>query len=84
MSALPTPSAASQAHSQQLIDLIQDAIVKAGGWIDFSTFMQMALYTPSLGYYTGGSQKFGDLTSGGGDFVTAPEITPLFAQLIYC
>jgi SAM-dependent MidA family methyltransferase len=40
--------------------------------------MQMALYEPQLGYYSGGAKKFGH----GGDFVTAPEISPLFAQTL--
>jgi SAM-dependent MidA family methyltransferase len=80
MSSLPTPSAESQQHSQQLSQLVQQIISEAAGWIDFSTYMQLALYAPSLGYYTGGSQKFGSSKNGGGDFITAPEITPLFAQ----
>ncbi len=40
--------------------------------------MQAALYTPNLGYYTAGLQKFGP----GGDFITAPELTPLFGQTL--
>jgi len=80
MSSLPTPSAESQQHSQQLIQLVQKIISETAGWINFSTYMQLALYAPTLGYYTGGSQKFGSSKNGGGDFVTAPEITPLFAQ----
>ena len=44
--------------------------------------MQLALYAPGLGYYSAGSQKFGDIKNGGGDFVTAPQISPLFAQTI--
>ena len=83
MTALPIPSAQLQAHSQQLRDLIAQKIVAAGGWISFADFMHMALYTPRLGYYSGGTQKFGDsLIKGGGDFVTAPEISPLFAKTI--
>ncbi|OIR04899.1 hypothetical protein GALL_129890 [mine drainage metagenome] len=78
MSTLPTPSLEAQEHSQQLVDLIQQNIVQAGGWIDFFQFMQLALYAPRLGYYSAGSQKFGT----GGDFVTAPEISPLFAQTV--
>ena len=78
MSALPTLSAENQAHSQQLRDLIAQKIAAAGGWISFADFMHMALYTPRLGYYSGGAQKFGQA----GDFVTAPEISPLFAQTI--
>lgn len=82
MSTLPTPSFEAQIHSQQLIELIQSEIEKSGGWVDFSGFMQLALYAPSLGYYSAGSQKFGDIKKGGGDFVTAPQISPLFAQTL--
>ena len=78
MASLPTPSPTAQAVSQQLACLIQQKIKDNNGWIDFATFMQMALYTPGLGYYAGGTSKFGQ----GGDFVTAPEISPLFAQTL--
>ena len=78
MASLPIPSAQAQAHSAQLQSLIQQHIQEQGGWIDFATFMHMALYTPNLGYYSGGAKKFGF----GGDFVTAPEISPLFAQAL--
>jgi SAM-dependent MidA family methyltransferase len=44
--------------------------------------MHLALYAPGLGYYSAGSQKFGDGKTGGGDFVTAPQISPLFAQTL--
>jgi SAM-dependent MidA family methyltransferase len=80
MASLPIPSAQAQALSQQLAQLIQQKIKNAGGWISFAEFMQMALYTPSLGYYSGGAAKFGMV----GDFVTAPEISPLFAQTLAC
>jgi SAM-dependent MidA family methyltransferase len=75
---LPLASPQAQALSQQLAQLIQQKIKNAGGWISFAEFMQMALYTPGLGYYAGGAQKFGMA----GDFVTAPEISPLFAQTL--
>jgi SAM-dependent MidA family methyltransferase len=78
MASLPIPSPDSLALSQQLAQLIQQKIKDNGGWIDFATFMQMALYTPGLGYYAGGATKFGQ----GGDFVTAPEISPLFAKTL--
>jgi SAM-dependent MidA family methyltransferase len=78
MASLPIPSHDAQTHSAELLSLIQRTIVQNGGWIDFATFMQMALYTPELGYYSGGAKKFGV----GGDFVTAPEISPLFAQAL--
>jgi len=78
MSPLPIPNAEAQAHSQQLAALIQNHISQSQGWISFADFMQMALYEPQLGYYSGGAKKFGH----GGDFVTAPEISPLFAQTL--
>ena len=78
MALLPIPSPQAQALSQQLSDLIQQKIKNASGWISFADFMHMALYTPGLGYYSGGATKFGLA----GDFVTAPEISPLFAKTL--
>lgn len=75
---MPLPDAAAQAHSHALLAQIQQAIQAQGGWISFSAYMQMALYFPHLGYYSGAANKFGL----GGDFVTAPEISPLFAQAL--
>ncbi|MFM9836322.1 MAG: class I SAM-dependent methyltransferase [Methylophilaceae bacterium] len=82
MVALPIPSLEQQVHSQLLRQLIQQAIIDCGGWLSFAEFMHMALYTSGLGYYSGGLQKFADTEKGAGDFVTAPEISPLFAQSI--
>jgi SAM-dependent MidA family methyltransferase len=82
MNTLPTPSVEAQKHSQQLITLIQKTVNAQKGWISFAEFMHLALYAPSLGYYSAGSQKFGDSKTGGGDFVTAPQISPLFAQTL--
>ena len=77
---LPIPSAVALAQSAALFEIIQTEINSNNGWISFAQFMQLALYAPNLGYYSGGSQKLGDAVKGGGDFVTAPQITPLFAQ----
>jgi SAM-dependent MidA family methyltransferase len=79
---LPIPDADAQLRSQQLAQIIQQTIQKFNGWIPFATFMQKALYTPALGYYSGGGKKFGDALQGGGDFVTAPEMTPLFGLTV--
>ncbi len=78
MSTLPTPSAHALEHSQKLLDLIRQKIINNNGYIGFAEFMELALYAPGLGYYSAGSQKLGK----GGDFITAPEISPLFAQCI--
>ena len=61
---------------------IRQAIIDAGGWLPFDRFMQLALYTPHLGYYAHGSAKLGHLPRDGSDFVTAPEISPLFGQTL--
>lgn len=69
---------------------IAQTIVARGGWIGFDEFMALALYTPGLGYYANDSAKFGSMpasnsagdASSGSDFVTAPEMTPLFGQTL--
>ena len=76
--ALPSPSADELAHSEQLQTLIRDEINAANGLITFARFMELALYAPGLGYYAAGARKFGEA----GDFVTAPEISPLFSQCL--
>jgi SAM-dependent MidA family methyltransferase len=82
MTTLSEPSATAQKHSEQLSLLIQERIALAGGWLDFSSFMQLALYAPGLGYYSAGRQKFSQMQKDGGDFVTAPEMTSLFGRTI--
>ncbi|WP_028455007.1 class I SAM-dependent methyltransferase [Chitinilyticum litopenaei] len=71
---LPAPSPEALAHSQALVSHLCQLIAAAGGWISFADYMRSALYAPGLGYYSGGSTKFG----AAGDFITAPEISPLF------
>ena len=75
---LPPPAPEAAAHSQALAELIANTIVAEGDWMPFSRFMELALYAPGLGYYAAGSRKFGPQ----GDFVTAPEISPLFAHCL--
>ncbi|VAW95187.1 SAM-dependent methyltransferase, MidA [hydrothermal vent metagenome] len=75
---LPEPDGKAQAHSMALIRLIVDEIACAGGQISFARYMELALFAPGLGYYSAGSQKFG----ASGDFVTAPEISPLFSRCL--
>ena len=78
----PIPDPIAQSRSQELSSLIQQKIEQCGGWIDFATFMHMALYTPGLGYYSGGNVKFAHSVKGGGDFITAPQISPLFSRTL--
>lgn len=75
---LPLPSPEQVEISERLVRHIYAEIEKNGGWISFAQYMELALYTPGLGYYSGGSAKFG----GGGDFVTAPQISPLFGRVL--
>ena len=75
---LPQPSPEALAQSGHLVDHLRSLIDSQGGWISFATYMAEALYTPGLGYYSGGAHKFGP----GGDFITAPELTPLFGQAL--
>ncbi len=78
---LPAPGPDASAASAALTDIIAAEIAVRGGWISFARYMELALYEPGLGYYAGGSHKFGAHDSGG-DFLTAPELTPLFARTL--
>jgi SAM-dependent MidA family methyltransferase len=79
---LPAPDAAALAQSAALVELIRADIDAAGGWLPFDRYMDRALYAPGLGYYSGGSVKFGRRAEDGSDFITAPELSPLFAATL--
>ena len=68
--------------SAPLSRLVRAAIARNGGWLPFDRFMAMALYAPGLGYYANRSPKFGLLPQSGSDFVTAPELSPLFGRAL--
>lgn len=74
----PQPEPDAQAHSARVIRFIRTQLDAAGGVIPFAQFMAHALYAPGLGYYSAGAHKFGEA----GDFVTAPEISPLFGKTV--
>jgi SAM-dependent MidA family methyltransferase len=76
--ALPEPAPEARAHSDRVVAHIREQIEASGGWISFARYMELALYAPGLGYYSAGSRKLGS----GGDFVTAPEISPLYGQTL--
>ncbi len=65
-----------------LLDVLRQAIAGAGGWLPFDRFMALALYQPGLGYYANSSRQFGHMPGSGSDFVTAPELSPLFGQAL--
>jgi SAM-dependent MidA family methyltransferase len=75
---LPQPSPDAKSYSDALTHRVVTEIETVGGWIGFDRFMELALYAPGMGYYSGGARKFG----AAGDFVTAPEISSAFSQTI--
>ena len=75
---LPEPDEQARLHSEQLLALIKVECAAEGGSISFRRYMELALYEPEFGYYSAGLQKFGE----SGDFITAPEISPMFSQCL--
>jgi SAM-dependent MidA family methyltransferase len=75
---LPLPDPEALAHSGRVVAQLRGEIVAAGGWIPFARYMDVALYAPGLGYYAAGATKLG----AAGDFVTAPELSPLFGAAL--
>ena len=78
MLSLPTPEESASQHSCAVKNMICSEITTAGGWIPFTRYMELAIYSPGMGYYCSGTTKFGCA----GDFVTAPEVSPLFGRAI--
>ncbi len=75
---LPEPDTLSARHSERVADFVRARIAAAGGSISFAEFMHLVLYSAGLGYYAAGSRKFGEQ----GDFVTAPEVSPVFGRVL--
>jgi len=74
----PLPGPHALAASRALLDLIGAELGAAGNWISFARYMELVLHEPRLGYYAGGARKLG----AGADFVTAPELSPLFGRAL--
>ncbi len=74
----PALSTVEDAQAATLLAVIESAIAEYGGALPFDRYMELALYAPGCGYYASGTQKFGAQ----GDFITAPELTPLFSQCL--
>jgi SAM-dependent MidA family methyltransferase len=77
-SELPSPDPQALAASRALLERIGAELAAAGNWISFARYMELVLYAPGLGYYASGARKLG----AGGDFVTAPELSPLFGRAL--
>lgn len=75
---LPLPDATARAHSDRVLDRVREEIAAGDGFLAFDRYMQTILYAPGLGYYVAGAAKFG----AEGDFVTAPELTPLYGATL--
>ena len=73
---LPSPDPQALVASRALLDRIGAELGAAGNWMSFARYMELVLHEPGLGYYASGARKLG----AGGDFVTAPEISPLFGR----
>lgn len=89
-SSLPSLDPDSAQHSARTAEHLRQTITSAGGWLPFDQWMAQALYAPGLGYYTAGSVKLASASAtdargtpiAQGDFVTAPELSPLFGHTI--
>jgi SAM-dependent MidA family methyltransferase len=79
---LPALSESENALLEAMREHLRLAIDQAGGALAFDRFMEQALYAPGLGYYVNGRRRFGE----SGDFITAPEVSPLFGACVanYC
>jgi SAM-dependent MidA family methyltransferase len=75
---MPALDGAQRAHAQVLLAALRARIGARGGWIGFDEYLELVLYAPGLGYYSAGAAKFG----AAGDFVTAPELSPLFGACV--
>src|SRR6185436_389940 len=75
---LPSPEPQALEVSRRLLGRIGAELAAAGNWMSFARYMELVLHEPGLGYYAAGARKLG----GGGDFTTAPELSPLFARTL--
>ena len=77
-SRLPAPDPDARGQSARVVAHVRDELERSGGFMPFTRYMELVLYAPALGYYVAGARKFG----GAGDFVTGPELTPLYGAAI--
>lgn len=78
----PEQSSVSVQPPSALQRLIFNQVNAQGGWLSFDRYMELALYAPGLGYYSKDTRKFGLLPTSGSDFITAPELSPLFGRCL--
>ena len=75
---LPEPDQAAKRRSHAIEERLRGEIALGGGFLGFERFMELALYAPGLGYYMQAASPLGTA----GDFVTAPELSPLFGACV--
>lgn len=75
---MPALDADQAAHARAVLEALRARIGERGGWIGFDEYLELVLYAPSLGYYSAGAAKLG----AAGDFITAPELSPLFGACV--
>ncbi|HEY4972836.1 MAG TPA: SAM-dependent methyltransferase, partial [Steroidobacteraceae bacterium] len=78
LSNLPPLQPDQAQHGARVLQALRAAMAAQGGWLAFDDYLRIVLYAPGLGYYSAGSVTFG----GGGDFVTAPELSGLFGRCV--
>lgn len=76
------PGASVHATDPAMTEVLREALAAAGGWLPFDRYMSLALYAPGVGYYANARRKFGKMPQQGSDFVTAPELSPLFGRAL--
>ncbi len=77
-STLPPLTPAQAEQAAVVLRAVRAAIEANAGWLPFDDYLRVVLYAPGLGYYSAGSVKFGPE----GDFVTAPEVSELYARAL--
>jgi SAM-dependent MidA family methyltransferase len=77
-SMLPALTPEQAEHSARVAEAVRAGIEAQGGWLPFDDYLRLVLHAPGIGYYSAGSVKFGP----SGDFVTAPEVSGLFARCL--
>jgi SAM-dependent MidA family methyltransferase len=74
----PGLDTAQREHLRSVREFLTQQVAASAGFLSFERFMELALYAPGLGYYSGGAHKLG----AAGDFITAPELSSLFGRCV--